>query len=166
MAQASSMLRWNREPGIQLLILAVFAVMTVIYLSVGAIPIERFGHDVVYMLDWGWRIHNGQIPHNDIPSLVGGGFLYLCAGFLALAHYDLFGFSLMNPALTAVGFGCLSRGASRKGVQPGATPSIPPREAGVFFLAMAPCSRSATAPITSASRGRRPPTPIFTTATG
>ena len=38
---------------------------------IGSIPITRFGHDLPILLDGGWRVYSGQIPHSDFNSALG-----------------------------------------------------------------------------------------------
>jgi hypothetical protein len=39
--------------------------------TIGSVPITRFGHDVPILLDGGWRVFSGQIPHSDFNSPIG-----------------------------------------------------------------------------------------------
>lgn len=48
---------------------------------VGAVPIRKFGHDLFFLLDNGWRVFNGQRPHIDFTSPWGAlSFLVVAAG--------------------------------------------------------------------------------------
>ncbi|TSK09038.1 MAG: hypothetical protein FPO08_07000 [Geobacter sp.] len=53
---------------------------------VGAVPTRKFGHDLFFLLDNGWRVFNGQRPHLDFTSPWGAlSFLVVGAG-MALSH--------------------------------------------------------------------------------
>jgi hypothetical protein len=50
--------------------LYIASVVTFNYLM-GSIPNTRFGHDLPLLLDGGWRVYSGQIPHTDFNSAIG-----------------------------------------------------------------------------------------------
>ena len=68
----------------------VFALLAVVYLAYLAVAqagaINDCGHDVFLLLDGGWRILNGQVPHRDFYLVLGPLEYMLTAGGLFLAN--------------------------------------------------------------------------------
>gem|GEM_PF-4691979 len=48
-----------------LLLIGIIASLSLILVSIGTPPISAFPTDVTILLDSGWRLINGQMPHTD-----------------------------------------------------------------------------------------------------
>lgn len=69
---------------------------------VGAVPTHRFGHDIFFFLDNGWRVINGQRPHLDFTSAWGPLSFLIAAFGLFLSHYSVDGIGYGNAAFALV----------------------------------------------------------------
>lgn len=81
---------------------------------IGAVPIRKFGHDIFFLLDNGWRVVNGQRPHLDFTSPWGPlSFLVVAAGMLSSQNSaEAIGYgNAMFAFLAAVWGYCLGRNA-------------------------------------------------------
>jgi hypothetical protein len=61
-------------------------------------PINVFHNDALWMLDNGWRVLNGQVPHRDFYTPLGALEYWILAGGMLLAHGNAQGL--------AIGFTC------------------------------------------------------------
>ncbi|WP_136513120.1 hypothetical protein [Geomonas edaphica] len=69
---------------------------------VGAVPTHRFGHDIFFFLDNGWRVVNGQRPHLDFTSAWGPLSFFIAAFGLFLSHYSVDGIGYGNAAFALI----------------------------------------------------------------
>lgn len=79
---------------------------------IGAVPIRKFGHDIFFLLDNGWRVVNGQRPHLDFTSPWGPlSFLVVGAGLVSSQNSaDAIGYGAAIFAFVAAVWGyCLCR---------------------------------------------------------
>ena len=79
---------------ISLLIVFLTAICT------GTAPTRKYGHDIFFLLDNGWRVYNGQVPHVDFTS-AWGPVTFLIIGF---------GMLLTNGSVESVGYGSATFG--------------------------------------------------------
>ncbi|QWV95113.1 hypothetical protein KP004_08030 [Geomonas oryzisoli] len=56
---------------------------------IGAVPTRKFGHDIFFLLDNGWRVVTGQRPHLDYTSPWGPLSFLVVASGLAASHYSV-----------------------------------------------------------------------------
>ncbi|MBU5636419.1 hypothetical protein KOM00_06690 [Geomonas sp. Red69] len=72
----------------QLLLFLLFLVgICAAAVYIGAVPTRKFGHDIFFLLDNGWRVFTGQRPHLDFTSPWGPlSFLVVGAGMAAAQH--------------------------------------------------------------------------------
>lgn len=82
------------------LALACFCIglLALVVLQTGPIVSNLYSHDVLLLLDGAWRIVNGQVPHNDYYSPIGGFTQYLIALPMGL---------LGSHSVWAIPYGCL-----------------------------------------------------------
>jgi hypothetical protein len=64
-------------------------------MNIGSPPIKTMPWDVVIILDGGWRIINGQIPHSDFYNPIGPLYLLLTA----------FGMKVAPPSASSIAYG-------------------------------------------------------------
>ena len=86
-----------------------FVVGTVLYFVCLAMfetgPINRFSSDVFILLDGGWRILNGQVPHRDFYVALGPLEYMITAGGMLLTHGSPRGIAIGNVVFgITVGF--------------------------------------------------------------
>lgn len=79
------------------ILLAFFVVLALAFAIVGAPPVAGGPWDTDVILDAGWRIVNGQVPHTDFHIPLGP----LTYGFAA------FGMKIARPATASITYGCV-----------------------------------------------------------
>ena len=78
-----------------LLLIGIIASLSLILVSIGTPPVSAFPTDVTILLDSGWRLINGQMPHTDYYSPLG------IFNSLPIA----FGMKISSPSASAIAYG-------------------------------------------------------------
>jgi hypothetical protein len=85
---------------------AVVALVMVVHLTGFPVLWEKV-NDLLVILDTGWRVWNGQVPHRDFYCIIGPFPVAVFTAGIGLRHPDISGFP-MALAIVGVGFSALS----------------------------------------------------------
>ncbi len=97
MAGGSGMGRWSVA-----VFVAAVAVICGLAAFVGLAPLHLFGHDVFFLLDNGYRVLQGQVPHRDFSTAWGPVFYLIEAAGLRLSGLRPQGIGYANAFFAAV----------------------------------------------------------------
>ena len=100
-----------------LLFLSCLLLICAITAYIGAVPTRRYGHDIFFLLDNGWRVINGQRPHIDYASGWGPVTFLINAIGLKVSNYAVDGIGYGNVIFAfLIGLWCYLLSENRLGV--------------------------------------------------